>query len=707
MAVRDHKENAMPIQRRRRSSMVTQTEMPLPIILLWLYRMIVPLGGHREFVQGHGFSDTTLAATFGVADDDDAGFDPRTALSMLRKQHADAEKSLHKAKVPFGLSRNVQQLAAVVGMNDIDCRILEFAVLLHNERLLDDTADMLGYLPSTKAIQALSVILGIEGHLVRQALSKDGVLTRCGLVTVDHGGSYKLRGKLNLLSQTFADRIIVDDTDPVDLLGDVVRPAETPLLSIADYEHVAKTLDILVPYLTRTISTCRKGVNILIHGAPGTGKTQLARVLATELSCQLYEVANEDADGDPIGGMARLRAFNAAQSLFSNRHALLLFDEIEDVFDDGDGLFGRRSSAQTKKAWVNRTLEMNAVPTFWLSNSVRCLDQAFVRRFDVVLELPVPPKRQLQRIARAACGDLLDDEALGKIVASAVLAPAVLTRAASVVRCIGDTLGDQQAPRAIELLVSSTLQAQGHPALMAESAAALPQVYDPDLLHTEVNLVDVARGIAQTRTGRLCLYGPPGTGKTAYARWLAEQMDLPLHAKRASDLLSMYVGGTEKNIARAFRDAREEGALLLIDEADSFLQDRRGARHSWEITGVNEMLVQLESFAGIFVASTNLMTGLDQAALRRFDLKVRFDYLRVDQAWQLLERHCAALNLATPPESLRARLGRQSLLTPGDFATVVRQHRFQPLADAHQFVEQLERECLVKEGGARGPLGFV
>ncbi|MBW6608203.1 ATP-binding protein, partial [Salmonella enterica subsp. enterica serovar Weltevreden] len=87
---------------------------------------------------------------------------------------------------------------------------------------------------------------------------------------------------------------------------------------------------------------------------------------------------------------------------------------------------------------------------------------------------------------------------------------------------------------------------------------------------------------------------------------------------------------------KAFRKAQNDGAVLLIDEVDSFLQDRRGAQHNWEVSEVNEMLTQMESFSGVFVASTNLMEGLDQAALRRFDLKVKFDYLRADQAWALL-----------------------------------------------------------------------
>ena len=57
--------------------------------------------------------------------------------------------------------------------------------------------------------------------------------------------------------------------------------------------------------------------------------------------------------------------------------------------------------------------------------------------------------------------------------------------------------------------------------------------------------------------------------------------------------------------------------MLVIDEADSLLADRRDAVRSWEITQVNEMLTCLEDFQGLFVASTNLMTKLDAASARR------------------------------------------------------------------------------------------
>ena len=88
--------------------------------------------------------------------------------------------------------------------------------------------------------------------------------------------------------------------------------------------------------------------------------------------------------------------------------------------------------------------------------------------------------------------------------------------------------------------------------------------------------------------------------------------------------MSKYLGETEQNMAAMFRDATSEKAVLLLDEADSFLQDRRGAQRTYEVTEVNEMLQGMERFAGVFICTTNLLDRIDQAALRRFTFKIRF-----------------------------------------------------------------------------------
>ena len=167
----------------------------------------------------------------------------------------------------------------------------------------------------------------------------------------------------------------------------------------------------------------------------------------------------------------------------------------------------------------------------------------------------------------------------------------------------------------------------------------------PALASTDANLerieAQLSRPSASARVS-FCLEGPAGTGKSAWARHLAAVIGLPVHEKRAPDLISKWVGKSEKNIARAFANARAEGAMLIFDEADSLLSDRRGADHSWEVRQINEMLTWMENHPLPFVCTTNLADRLDPASQRRFPSRVQFDWLSPAQ-----------LRLAWPSSSCR------------------------------------------------------
>ena len=188
----------------------------------------------------------------------------------------------------------------------------------------------------------------------------------------------------------------------------------------------------------------------------------------------------------------------------------------------------------------------------------------------------------------------------------------------------------------------------------------------------------------------LCFYGPPGTGKSAFARQLASAMSLEALLKRGSDLLSKWIGETERNIARAFEEAREENAFLIIDEAEGFLWNRAGAQKSWEVTMVNELLVQMETHPLPFACTTNHLDYIDSAAVRRFAFKVKFDFLTPAQSAEAYRRFFAA----EPPAALRSVAN----LTPGDFAVVAKKQRLlgQLGEAAPDAVRLLEQEVAAK-----------
>ncbi|MBM3843738.1 MAG: ATP-binding protein [Verrucomicrobia bacterium] len=628
--------------------------------------------------------------------------------ATLRRRMKRSERALPGSGPLDGLDPDAKASVEAVGrlleLTMPEQVVLAFLLMLATENSLDAAADCLGHdLDDRAADRAIAAATGLAPSEVGRVFASDSRLMGCQLIKRDRN-SLRLGGKWDWTSRGFASAMREANFDPLKALRDRVVPAPEPVLAWKDFAHLGELARLARTYVTEALKGSRKGVNLLLHGPAGTGKTQFARVLARELQCELYEVSTEDSDGDAIGGGTRLQALRVAQEFTARRRAMLCFDEIEDVFPRPFPFPFNVQRTSPVKGWVNRMLENNAAITFWLTNSVQALDAAFIRRFDLVLELKAPPQQVRAAQLRALPIDV-SPATLGRLVECADLTPGVVHRAAEVVRTVAAVTPGLDASRSLELVVSQTLRAQGHNGVKA--SLGVPQVYDPSFISCDVDPVRLVEGLRASRSGRLVLFGPPGTGKTAFARHLASELGLTLDVRRASDLMDKFVGETEKRIAAAFRDAEESGAALLIDEVDSFLQDRSRSQRSWEVTAVNEFLTSLEMFPGLFFATTNLLEACDQGFFRRMDIKIRFDYLRAPQAEELLQAHLRVAGVPGAEADDLARLRRLDNLTPGDFAAVARQNRFRPLATPSEWVASLASECRIKPGARTRPaIGF-
>jgi len=680
---------------------------------LWILRTLLLLGAHREFIDKDAYinKDNILYFLNGAKYIDN-GDNPSESRKKLLADFSQQLVHLESKKIPNVsntlVMKNINKISSLIQLNSCEKQILEFYILINQYEILSDTVSLLGHDLTSKQIKkVLSIILDIPQSKIDKALKSESIFVTSSLLRIDknHGGS--LDSKLDSISNAFIDNMANADEDILTMLKEILRPCSKCELELKDYRHIKKDITIILAHLKKSMNQRKKGVNILLYGPAGTGKTELTKLLAQELNSSLYEVSYADEDEDAIDGRHRVNAYKSAQALLANKRVMLMYDEAEDIFESSGGGFFTEPSRQKDKAWINRMLENNSVPTIWITNNIYSVDNAIVRRFDYALELEVPNKSQRKKIIQKYSEDILDKKTLKLLTMQRNIAPALIASAAKVVK----NIKSKNSSKDFVQILNSTLKAQGYGEIKKQEnfkkEKTLPSIYKPEFINSDTNLKELSRGIKKHPNARICLYGPAGTGKSAYGRYIAKTLKKPLIIKKVSDLMDMYVCGTEKNIAAAFAEAKKKKAVLVFDEVDSFLSERSNAQRSWEVSQVNEMLVQMENFDGIFIATTNLMDNLDKASLRRFDMKLKFGFLKPRQAWEMFLVFHKELGLQKSIESLEMEVKRVHSLTPGDFAAIVRQSRFRSIKNSEDFLERLREEVAIKGVDEGNSMGFL
>ena len=671
-----------------------------PQVALWIARLSTGFSAAITQLNESMYSEE-LRQIIGIAPQE--GTLSKTLLKPLLKLRADElEQQMPRRKTV--LTRNIEMLAALLELDALQSEILTFAALSRQHPYLCELIECIRTSSIEAITKLLSITLKTRDADIRRAIRPDGQLRTTRIVSIEY--SDVGRGLQIIVPPALRTAMFSTADDIEMLMSSFLENAPSPKLKADAFTHLARETELLTNYLSKAGANSASGVNILIYGPPGTGKTEYVRWLASHQSKRLYQVKAFDEQGNAISGLDRLVFFQLSQRFLQKSDVLMLFDEIEDVFPTSDNPFFMRRPA-AGKMFINRLLENNPVPAIWISNEVSHIDKAYLRRFDYSFEMGIPPiavrRGILHKYLRVHA---ISDEAFSYLAQQEQLSPAQIEKAAKVLDLSGKKSKNREATLLHVIENSQLLLGQDKgDALLSLTECS----YQLDFLNPDCDLVQLVAQLkrAPKSVGALCFYGAPGTGKTALAHYIAQEIELPLMVKRASDIVSPYVGETEQKIALMFRQAQQEGALLLLDEADSFLTERQSAKNSWEVTAVNEMLTQMERFDGLFICSTNLMQRLDAASLRRFALKIKFDYLKPEQRWQLFLAQAKKFS-RTQEAKYRAPLNQLNNLTPGDFATVRRQAALLNVTlTADELVKRLAQECQGKARNCNQPIGFI
>ena len=573
------------------------------------------------------------------------------------------------ASDPF--AQKVRELQQTLKLSDFEVDVLLVLAFIRND-ILSMTDDYPHRTDLNDKQEFIAKCLNCDTGLVREALRADHRIRRYNCVDneLDFNGDIScfLSGISNEpLTNSFYTRCR-DEVLPWSFYGSLV-------------EKHGEMLRRILSATGRDIPT-----NILLYGAPGTGKTSFAKTLAVELKRECYVISQDINTKNGVSCSTPEHRFGALQICADQvdpADSIIIVDEADEMLRSSAGLLsflnsGNESSGD--KGLLNSILDSVRVPTVWITNMpAGALDESTRRRFDYSIRFnPLNTAQRLaiwrNNVSRMKLGHLVTDAMQNRFAA------AYPVSAGGITMTLQNLVKLSPRPDEVESLVAKLMEPHCELLEIPRSSEKLLPAKDYSLEGLNIKgglsldrIVDAIRSFRQGGEDEvdrprmnLLLSGAPGTGKTEFVKYLGNELQTKVVVKMGSDLLDMYVGGTERNIRIAFEEAEAENAILFLDEIDGLVQSRERASQSWQVTQVNELLHRMENFNGVMIGATNFAANLDSAIIRRFTFKLEFDYL--DEAGKKLFFERMFRTTLTPEEY--HELAQIPMLTPGDFRTV-------------------------------------
>lgn len=570
--------------------------------------------------------------------------------------------------------RNIRQLAKFVKLSPLQIDILVFSYLVEEGECqwIDylDTPPIHSNINKSIYLDFMASALDVSPSAIRAEVCEDSLLATYGFVDYDMEIDERVRGFIGgLFSRPIGDlffHFYEGDVLPMEYFSKKIREETDQLCALIEAQGA------------------HRGVNVLLHGVPGAGKTSLAHAVARRLGLQEVIVpidakaGNGGRSSKPEGRFGNIAICNRR---FADPAKYLV------VVDEADELLAYGSSNM-----LNNVLDRAKSTMFFITNlPAEELSRSTRRRFDFAMGFKPIGKAEREKIW---CNNIKLHKLEGVFTDAEIsdFAAKYAVSAGAISRCSENFKAMLDAGKAAEPFKTMAALLENHAKLMGlacgedgDSTVSRGYILDGLNIKSSTGLESIIGACSKhlERLGgesdddkaddgvdaprmNILLSGPAGCGKTEFVKFLGEKLGRKVRALSVSDLVSKYVGETEANIRSAFECAEDMGEILFLDEVDSFLRSRGDARHSWEVTQVNEILQRMENFKGVLVCATNFTASLDQAVLRRFTFKVEFGYLTDEGKRLFFER---SFKTALTEDEAR-ELDKIKMLAPGDFRTV-------------------------------------
>ncbi|TET30971.1 MAG: AAA family ATPase [Candidatus Heimdallarchaeota archaeon] len=426
---------------------------------------------------------------------------------------------------------------------------------------------------------------------------------------------------------------------------------------------------------------------LLLYGPPGTGKTMLAKAVANETDAHFIHLSGPEIMSKFYGeSEANIRGvFKEAEE---NAPSIVFIDEIDAIAPKRSEVTGeveRRVVAQLL-ALMDGLESRGQVVVIAATNRVNSIDPALRRggRFDREIEIGVPDKKGRLDILHIHTRGmpLAEDVDLGRMATithgfvGADMSALVKEAAMSALRIILPKINWQEETVPPEILQEIVVkQADFDNALNMVEPSALREVFveKPDVKWTEIG--GLSNAIQELREAvewpliypevfeeagveppkGILIFGPPGTGKTLLAKAVATESEANFISIKGPEVMSKWVGESEKAIRELFRKARQSApCIIFMDEVDS-ITPKRGGSHDNNATErvVSQLLTEIDGLSKlknvVVVMATNRPDIIDPAILRpgRTDRFISLDLPNLKARKEILKIHTRKMTLAS------------------------------------------------------------